>query len=185
MLFACFVGPALVATPLWAKISRAYGKQRLLLLAQSFFVIGALLLVLGRPGGLPYMLLLGVAFAGMQLFPFSMLPDTVKAAGEAGQRNAGAFTGLWTATEATGAALGPYLYAAALALGGFISTKGNESVAPSDTAVTAIRLAFSLLPAALMIVAIVLQRRYSLDRERPGAGVSGDATAPPGSRRFR
>lgn len=177
VLFASFVAPALVATPLWAKASQTYGKQRLLLLAQSFFVVGALLLVLGRPGGLPYvlpsMLLLGIAFAGMQLFPFSMLPDTVKAAGEAGQRNAGAFTGLWTATEATGAALGPYLYAAALALGGFISTKGNETVAQSDTAVTAIRLAFSLLPAALMVLAIVLQRKYRLDSGRLDAKLIG------------
>lgn len=170
VLFVCFVGPALVATPLWARISRGYGKQRLLLLAQGMFLVGALLLVLGRPGGLPYvlpsMLLLGVAFAGMQLFPFSMLPDTVKAAGEAGQRNAGAFTGLWTATEATGAALGPYLYAGALALGGFVSTQAGETVAQSDSAVTAVRLAFSVLPAVLMCLALVLQRRYPLDRER-------------------
>jgi Na+/melibiose symporter-like transporter len=159
-----------VATPLWAKVSRTYGKQRLLLLAQGMFVVGSLLLVLGRPGGLAYvlpsMLLLGIAFAGMQLFPFSMLPDTVKAAGEAGQRNAGAFTGLWTATEATGAALGPYLYAAALAIGGFVSTEAGETVAQSDSAVSAVRLAFSLVPAALMLVAIVVQRHYPLERER-------------------
>lgn len=170
ILFACFVAPALVATPLWAKVSRQHGKQRLLLLAQAMFVVGSLLLVLGRPGGLPYvlpsMLLLGVAFAGMQLFPFSMLPDTVKAAGVEGQRNAGAFTGLWTATEATGAALGPYLYAAALAIGGFVSTEAGETVAQSDSAVTAVRLAFSIMPAALMVVAIVLQRRYTLDEQR-------------------
>lgn len=170
VLFACFVAPALVATPLWAKVSRTYGKQRLLLLAQGMFVVGSLLLVLGRPGGLAYvlpsMLLLGIAFAGMQLFPFSMLPDTVKAAGEAGQRNAGAFTGLWTATEATGAALGPYLYAAALAIGGFVSTEAGETVAQSDSAVSAVRLAFSLVPAALMLVAIMVQRHYPLERER-------------------
>lgn len=170
ILFVCFVGPALVATPLWARFSRVHGKQRLLLLAQAMFVVGSLLLVLGRPGGLawvlPSMLLLGIAFAGMQLFPFSMLPDTVKAAGEEGQRNAGSFTGLWTATEATGAALGPYLYAGALALGGFVSTEAGETVEQSDTAVTAVRLAFSLLPAALMCVAVVLQRRYPLDRGR-------------------
>lgn len=170
VLFACFVAPALVATPLWARFSRVHGKQRLLLLAQAMFVVGSLLLVLGRPGGLAYvlpsMLLLGVAFAGMQLFPFSMLPDTVKAAGEEGQRNAGAFTGLWTATEATGAALGPYLYAAALAIGGFVSTEAGETVAQSGSAVAAVRLAFSVLPAGLMVVAIVLQRRYPLDRGR-------------------
>jgi Na+/melibiose symporter-like transporter len=170
VLFACFVAPALVATPLWAKISRRYGKQRLLLLSQGMFVVGSLLLLLGRPGGLAYvlpsMLLLGIAFAGMQLFPFSMLPDTVKSAGESGQRNAGAFTGLWTATEATGAALGPYLYAGALAIGGFISTQAGETVVQSASAVTAVRLAFSLLPAGLMVIAVLLQRRYSLDDAR-------------------
>jgi Na+/melibiose symporter-like transporter len=169
VLFACFVAPALFATPLWAKLSRRYGKQRLLLVAQGCFVVGALILVLGRPGALalvlPSMLLLGIAFAGMQLFPFSMLPDTVKAAGESGQRNAGAFTGLWTATEATGAALGPYLYAGALALGGFVSSQAGETVAQSASAVTAVRLAFSLVPAGIMVVATVVQRRYALDEQ--------------------
>lgn len=176
VLFVCFVGPALFATPLWAKLSRQYGKQRLLLVAQSFFVVGSLILVLGRPGGLllvlPSMLLLGVAFAGMQLFPFSMLPDTVKAAGESGQRNAGAFTGLWTATEATGAALGPYLYAGALAIGGFVSSEAGETVAQSSSAVTAVRLAFSLMPAAIMVGAVLLQRHYTLDEQARVAPVA-------------
>ncbi len=172
VLFACFVGPALFATPLWAKLSRRYGKQPLLLLAQGCFVVGSLFLVLGRPGALalvlPSMLLLGIAFAGMQLFPFSMLPDTVKAAGESGQRNAGAFTGLWTATEATGAALGPYLYAGALAIGGFVSSQAGETVAQSGSAVTAVRLAFSLIPAGIMVAATLVQRRYSLEEQARG-----------------
>lgn len=177
VLFAAFVAPAIVATPLWAKVSRSRGKQPCLLMAQGFFVVGSLLLLPGRPGGLvvvlPSMLLLGVAFAGMQLFPFSMLPDTVKAGGEAAQRNAGAFTGLWTATEATGAALGPYLYAAALAIGGFVSSQADETVVQSSTAISAVRLGFSIVPALVMVVAIVLQTRYRLD----DAARTGDAGA--------
>ncbi len=169
VLFACFVAPAIVATPLWTKVSRSFGKQRCLLAAQATFIVGALLLLLGGPGGLvlvlPSMLLLGIAFAGMQLFPFSMLPDTVKASGEQGQRNAGAFTGLWTATEATGAALGPYLYAAVLAFGGFVSTTAGQTVAQSDTAVAAVRYGFSIVPALVMVFAIWLQRHYALDAE--------------------
>lgn len=184
VLFAAFVAPAIVATPLWAKISRSLGKQRCLLVAQSFCVVGSLLLLLGRPGGLvlvlPSMLLLGVAFAGMQLFPFSMLPDTVKAGGEDAQRNAGSFTGLWTATEATGAALGPYLYAATLAIGGFVSSQADETVTQTSTAITAVKIGFGLVPALVMVVAIILQTRYRLDdaaRHAVDPATGGDRVA--------
>jgi len=77
--------------------------------------------------------------------------------------------GVWTAT---GAARGPYLYAGALAIGGFVSSQAGETVAQSDSAVTAVRLAFSLVPAAIMVVAAVVQRRYSLDERARVATLS-------------
>ncbi|MEV5460791.1 hypothetical protein AB0L17_21240 [Streptomyces cellulosae] len=80
-------------------------------------VTGALGLAAGKAAGLvvPVLctLVLGVCFAGLQLFPFSMVPDTVRAADGDETGRTGAYTGVWTATEATGAAAGPYLYSAA------------------------------------------------------------------------
>ena len=76
---------------------------------------------------------------------------------------AGAYTGVWTATEATGTAIGPYLYAAVLGLGGFVSSTAGDAVAQPGSALTALLVGFTVLPAALMLVAMGFQRRYSLD----------------------
>ncbi|MGW4084994.1 MFS transporter [Streptomyces sp. NPDC004822] len=166
VLMAAFVAPALLTTPLWFRLSRSWGKQRCLLLCQGFFVAGALGLAAGKAAGpvVPVLctLVLGVCFAGLQLFPFSMVPDTVRAVGGESERT-GAYTGVWTATEATGAAAGPYLYSAALAVGGYAAARAGEEVTQSGGAHTAILLGFTLLPALLMTAALAVQSRYRLD----------------------
>ncbi|WP_320068707.1 MFS transporter [Micromonospora sp. RTGN7] len=171
VLVAAFVAPALLVTPGWLTVARRVGKQRALLGAQGAFAAGSLVLAVGRPAGLPVLVaavaVLGVSFAGMQLLPFAMVPDVIRAAGDPA---AGTYTGVWTATEATGAALGPYAYALCLTVGGFVASAGGEPVAQPDAALTAIRWGFGLLPAALMLAALLLQRRYTLDGAARAAG---------------
>ncbi|MFC7511398.1 hypothetical protein ACFQV4_15115 [Streptomyces thermocarboxydus] len=58
---------------------------------------------------------------------------------------------------------GPYLYSAALALGGYASARAGEEVTQSGGAHTAILLGFTLLPALLMAAALAVQSRYRLD----------------------
>ncbi|MEV4123097.1 MFS transporter [Micromonospora sp. NPDC049645] len=165
-LVAAFVAPALLVTPAWLVVARRVGKQRALLGAQGAFAIGSLVLAVGRPAGLPVLIgavaVLGVAFAGMQLLPFSMLPDVIRAA-TTSATGAGTYTGVWTATEATGAALGPYAYALCLTVGGFVASTAGESPVQPDAALAAVRYGFGLLPAAAMLAALLLQRRYTLD----------------------
>ncbi|MGC4807850.1 MFS transporter [Micromonospora sp. DT233] len=171
VLVAAFVAPALLVTPGWLAVARRVGKQRALLAAQGAFAAGSLVLAVGLPAGLPVLVaavaLLGVSFAGMQLLPFAMVPDVIRAAGATG---AGTYTGVWTATEATGAALGPYAYALCLTAGGFVASAGGEAVTQPDAALTAIRWGFGLLPAALMCAALLAQRRYTLDGAARAAG---------------
>ncbi|WP_230415712.1 MFS transporter [Micromonospora tarapacensis] len=168
VLVAAFVAPALVATPGWVVVARRIGKQPGLLVAQGAFVLGSLVLALGNDAGLPVLVgavaLLGVAFAAMQLLPFSMVPDVIRAGGADGTTRAGTYTGVWTAAEATGGALGPYVYSACLAIGGFLASTADFQVVQPESAHTAIRLGFGLVPAALMTVAMLLQHRYTLDR---------------------
>ncbi|MEQ6902590.1 MFS transporter [Nocardioides sp. YIM 152588] len=167
LFMGAFLGPAVLAGPAWMVVSRRIGKQRGLLICQTAFIAGSLALLAGAALGVLVTALvvtvLGIAFAGLQLFAFSMVPDAVAAAEARGEARAGAYTGVWTATEATGTALGPYVYAAALAAGGFVSSTAEEHVAQSDPALRALLLGFTLLPAALMAVAIVFQRRCRLD----------------------
>ena len=75
-------------------------------------------LVLSRsmPAGLVYLCVavVGVGYAGAQMFPMAMLPDVASRTGEA-QSRVGLYTGVWTAGETLGLALGPAVYAVVLA----------------------------------------------------------------------
>lgn len=171
VLMGAFLGPAVFASPLWLKVSRRIGKQRGLLLSQAMFVVGSAVLAGGERLGVPVtvavVVLLGISFAGLQLFAFSMVPDAVAAAERRGSSRAGAYTGVWTATEAVGTAIGPYVYSGVLAVGGFVATVGGETVAQSDRALTAVLVGFTVVPAVLMVVALSFQRRCGLDRTAP------------------
>jgi GPH family glycoside/pentoside/hexuronide:cation symporter len=145
-------------------VSRRLGKRAGLLMSSVLFAFGAAALALGRDGGtgamLPLVVLVGVGYAGMQMFPLAMLPDVI-AADEAasGQRRAGVFTGVWTAAETLGLAVGPGLLGLLLGAAGYVSsTEGG--VAQTSAAETAVRLGFSVIPAAIVLAAVPVFARY-------------------------
>jgi Na+/melibiose symporter-like transporter len=171
LLFVCLIGPALVVMPVWARLSRRLGKRQGYLRASATFLAGTLLLLAGRQ--LPTaavclaVALCGLGYAGMQMFPLSMLPDTIQEdAMRSGRSRAGVYTGLWTAGETLGFALGPALVLGLLAVTGFVSSRADEAVAQPDSAVLGVLLTFSALPAALLAASVPFVRRYDLTRER-------------------
>ena len=160
-LFLALVGPALLVMPLWTKFAHARGKVSALMAATSLFTVATLLLIPAGlwPGAWVHVpvALAGVAYAGMQALPMSMLPDTTdldRALG--GRRRSGAMSGLWTAAETGAMSLGPVLVLLMLAVGGFRS--GGVSDQPA-TAQWAIVLAFSLVPAFLAGASLLVVRR--------------------------
>ena len=159
-LFLALVGPALVVMPLWTRLAHTQGKVRALAAATTLFTVAALLLIPAgvAPGAWVHIpvAMAGVAYAGMQALPMSMLPDTTdldRAVG--GRRRSGAMSGLWTASETGAMALGPVVVLALLAIGGFRS--GGVSDQPGS-AVWAIVLAFSLVPALLAGASLLVVR---------------------------
>lgn len=167
VLMGAFLGPAVFAGPLWLKVSRSIGKQRGLLAAQLMFVLGCAALLVAHRGGtavtVAVVVVLGLSFAGLQLLAFSMVPDAVAAAERRGTSRAGAYTGVWTATEAVGTAIGPYVYSAVLAIGGFVSATDGDLLPQTDTALDAVLLGFTAVPVVLMAAAYLVQRRCRLD----------------------
>ena len=171
LLFAAFVGPAILVMPLWVQVSRRLGKRSGLLLASALFTAATATLAVGGAGrtGLVVglVVVVGIGYAGMQMFPLSMLPDTVQAdAVTSGRARAGVYTGLWTAGETLGFALGPALVLGLLAVTGFVSSRADEHVSQPDSALTGVLLTFSALPAVLLLVSLPFLRRYDLTRKR-------------------
>ncbi|MEZ5184883.1 MAG: MFS transporter [Candidatus Nanopelagicales bacterium] len=166
LFMGSFLAPAIIASPVWLRVSKRIGKQRGLLISQSMFIVGSLSLAAGSVLGLAVttvvVAMLGTAFAGLQLFAFSMVPDVVRAASADGSK-AASYTGVWTATEATGTAVGPYVYSAVLAIGGFAASAAGQDVTQTSSAMTALVIGFTAVPAVLMGVAMLFQRRYRLD----------------------
>jgi GPH family glycoside/pentoside/hexuronide:cation symporter len=167
LLFICFVGPALLLTPVWASVGQRVGKKRGYVAASLVLAVAALLMTGARtePHWVVFAAtaLVGVGYAGVQVFPLAMLPDAAAVdARRTGANRAGVYTGVWTAGETLGLALGPGVFALLLALGGYVSSTSGDATQPSS-ALTAIVLGFSLLPAALVLGSLVFLRRYSLD----------------------
>lgn len=161
VLFAAVVAPALFVMPLWKRYAAARGKRTAYLASSWLFVVACVAQVPALVLGWAWLSVLalavgGIAYAGMQLFPLAMLPDVVE---EAGRARGGAMSGVWTALETAGLALGPAIVLAMLAVGGFVSSTGDP-VAQPRSAEVAMGLAFTLVPAALALVSILALRRY-------------------------
>lgn len=167
-LFAAFVGPALLVTPVWERAFARRGKKAGYVVSTLFLVVGALALFAARDAlavlVYPAAALVGIGYAGAQVFPMAMLPDAAaRDAERSGENRIGVFTGVWTAGETLGLALGPGLFALILAVGGYVSSGPDADVTQPDSALTAIAVGFSIVPAVLIALSLLALRHYRLD----------------------
>ncbi len=163
VLFAAFVGPAIVVVPLWRRLARRRG-QRFGLLAASWLFAGSVLFAGTGWGGAPLAVLAflgcGIAYGALQLFCYAMLTDALAAEdARTGRRQAGLLSGLWTASETGMFAVGPFAVGLVLAVFGFVPSSG-EPVAQPASATVGVALAMGVLPAVLVAASTLAFRRY-------------------------
>lgn len=168
-VFIALVGPALLATPGWTVIARRVGKERAFTMASVLFTLAAATITIAvwAPGDWIYgsVAVAGVAYAGLQSLPMAMLPDVISHDERTnGHGQAGTFTGIWTAGETVGFALGATAVSLTLAATGYVSTVAGAAVGQPAEAITGIVLSFSILPALLMLASLLPLRRYRLRR---------------------
>ncbi|WP_255947732.1 MFS transporter [Streptomyces odontomachi] len=174
-LFVCMIGPLLLVMPLWNRLARARGTGYAQGCASLLFT-GASAALFPTPYTAPAVgyaavALVGVAYAGLQLLPLTLLAHTLAAdAARTGRRRAATFTGLWTAVETLALALGPALFALVLTVTGFHSSAADRRVAQPPAALTGITVGMSLLPAVLSSAALLLLRRFRRESARLGHG---------------
>ncbi|MFB7494424.1 MFS transporter [Streptomyces sp. NPDC056161] len=165
--------------PLWNRLARARGTERAQWHASLLFTAGAAALFPARythaAVGYAAAALVGVAYAGLQLLPLTMLAQTLSAdAGRTGRRRAATFTGLWTAAETPALALGPAVFALVLAVTGFRASDADadEEVAQPAAALTAVAVGTSVLPALVSLAALLLLGRYRRESAAPAAALT-------------
>jgi glycoside/pentoside/hexuronide:cation symporter, GPH family len=167
IVFGVLLVPAVIFMPLWAFLGHRIGKRRGYLIASVIFMTGLLSSFAAAFVPLAVALLLigitSVGYAGMQMFPLAMLPDTISDdAVRTGEQRAGSFTGVWTAGETAAFAIGPAMVLLLLAVTGYISTTAGQTVDQPALAVTGVQLAFSVLPVVLVALSLPLVWRYPL-----------------------
>lgn len=174
-LFISLIGPALLFAPLWRVVAARIGKERSFRYASLMFGVASLALVamIAAPGAWVYVpvALAGAGYAGMQSLPMSMLPDVISHDAKThGDGSAGIFGGVWTAGETTGMALGATVLAMVLAASGYIQSVAGETVTQGPAAINGIILSFSLVPAVLIVLSLLVFRRYPLRQADIDAG---------------
>jgi Na+/melibiose symporter-like transporter len=173
VLFVCFVAPALLVMPLWSRAAGRLGKRGGYVTASVLFAIGAALLaavgLAHAATWIAYLVtaLVGAGYAGQQVFGLAMLPDCIAYDdARTGRRQAGVFTGMWTAGETFGLALGPYLLGQLIAWFGYRSSTGDVHLPQDSMARLGIVLGFTVLPAVLMVLGLVFLKGYDLTEDK-------------------
>ncbi len=157
---------AIVFIPFWVKVGVKLGKIRAYTIGLSLLTFMLLSLFFTKPSQstvfLLQMFFLGIGFSSFQLFPFSMLPDTIEYDEmKSGMRREGIFSGAWACGQKSAYAIGPSIVGLTLSLSGFVSTgEQPESLA------TGIRIVFCVFTAAMMLISLIPFRKYELTEER-------------------
>lgn len=167
LAFVGFVLPAVLLTPVWSRIGQRIGKKPGFRLSTFVSITGLLALLVSATGNVPLLLvaaaLVGIGYAGGQLFPLAMLPDiAAEDARRTGENRVGMISGVWSGFELLGYALGPAVLGVVLSIGGYIATTGEE-VVQSESARWAIVLGVSVIPATLYLLSLLPLTRYTLD----------------------
>jgi Na+/melibiose symporter-like transporter len=171
LLFVSVVGPAILVMPAWNALGARVGKLRGYVAASLMLTVGtfalALAPVLPTIGVYAMLAVIGCGYAGQQLFSLAMLPDCIAdETARTGKRQAGVFTGVWTAGETLGLAVGPYLFGQTLDIFGYVPSTTGTPAPQTAMAELGVLLGFTLVPGVVVALALLFLRGYE---DRPAA----------------
>lgn len=171
----------ILSQPLWVWLSRKIGKREVFTLSALAWALLTFTWFLAKPGGpvvanLPMLggvtgeqllallraPLIGVLNSGFFLMAQSMLTDAVVYDRvRNGRSSEGALTGVFSASEKLAYAIGPFLGGLVLSAAGFHASHGG-AVAQGASALRGILVNYSLVPAAFVLLSLVVIRAYHL-----------------------
>ncbi|ACK68669.1 sugar (Glycoside-Pentoside-Hexuronide) transporter [Gloeothece citriformis PCC 7424] len=164
-------GTALVMLFFWQKVSESMGKKAVYFIGMSIWIVAQIGLFFLQPGQeiLMYILaiLAGFGVSVAYLIPWSMIPDVIELDElNTGQRREGVFYAFMVLLQKFGLALGLFLVGIALESAGFVEALPEQPVpVQPESALLAIRIAISPLPAFFLIAGLVLAYFYPITKE--------------------
>ena len=163
LLLVYFVG-ALVGAPLWTRLAGRVGKHRALMVAAGAYAL-AQLSVLVAPEGLGFsilvMFLAGLPFSAGSILLKAMMADVNDEVRlKTGHDQSGLLFSLLTGSIKIGSASAVILSTSLLASAGFDAKAGATN---SEQALLMLSIIFSVVPATLAVLAILILKGYRLD----------------------
>ena len=167
VMYGLFVLSTIAAMPLWLWIGQRISKKHAYIAGGLLFILGTCAIALMNENTMPIayglMVMIGIGYAAHQIFPWSMLADTISHAQTyTDQPVEGLFNGYWTAFQKTGIAIGPFVIGLVLQGAGYVPSTDGRFPEQTDTAVTALRYGISLVPALVYGATLFGIARYPL-----------------------
>ena len=171
LLLLAFNVAALVGLQLWSVLSNRHGRIKALGWGSSIWIAACLLSMTLAPitesnavaliPVIGLIMLVGLGASTAYLIPWSLLPDAIDADPT---RPAGLYTAWMVFGQKLIIGLSMSVFGTLLSLTGYISTKTSDgalsSVQQPETALIAIRLCMGLIPAVLVVLGLLLMRRW-------------------------
>jgi len=169
----------LVGLQLWTLVSHRQGRLRALAWGAGFWVTGCLAAMLLTPldvqaapletltnqlrlgGLLGAILVVGLGASTAYLIPWSLLPDAIDVDPE---KPAGLFSAFMVFVQKLCISLVLFSFGSLMSLSGYVPTLGTDQ---PQAALVAIRLCMGLIPAVLVVLGLVVMRRWPKSPARP------------------
>ena len=157
----------LASVPLWRVLIGRYGKRVVYLASIVLYGLGLCTWMLWQPGESDVFFFaravgLGIVSNGTLLCALALLPDTMEYDRlRSGENRQGIMSGIFTTVEKIAGALGPLIIGVMLDAMGFVS--GAEASAQPASALLAVKLGISVVPAVFCFAAIPLLLAYRLN----------------------
>lgn len=164
---AIYVSVSALFIPLWNRLSQRNDKRRLLFAgtiatALVLFLIGFFVDADAIPLFYVGCVFLGIAMSSYLLIPYSLVPDLVDVYEyQTGERHESVFFGLWITVHQLGISFAGLILGFSLGIFGY---DGN-AVVQTASALTAVKIAFGILPGIFFILAAGVLQRYGITRE--------------------
>lgn len=159
----------LISIPAWRLMIGRFGKRNVYMTSLVGYAVGLLSWWLWQPGEPEFLfylraIILGILSNGTLLCALSLLPDTMEYDRLKSRTNReGVMSGVFTTVEKISGALGPFVIGILLQSMGLIAGVESAQEQPAS-AITAIHLGVSVVPALFCLACLPFLYRYRLDR---------------------
>jgi GPH family glycoside/pentoside/hexuronide:cation symporter len=159
----------IASMPAWVRLAKRFGKREIYVASILVFAATKMSWLLATPAEghavfIVRALLTGITAGGIMLLGTSLLPDCAEYDWRrTGLRREGLYSGFYSFVEKLAFALGPLLSGAILSAGGFVKSAGGPPPVQPDSAITAVFVASTVIPAVAPLLSILFLARYRLD----------------------